>query len=144
MPGAQLQKNPTPLQVVAAALINPAGRVLLQQRPAHKHHGGLWEFPGGKIEPGERTSSALVRELAEELGLDVFETALRCAARAVDAKGALSITLFTCRDWHGAPRCLDAQALDWFDLTDLAGLPMPPLDIALAATLAPQLAACQV
>lgn len=126
---------PTAIPVVALALIDPAGRVLMQQRRADRQHGGLWEFPGGKVEAGESATSALCREIDEELGLTLAEAALTHLARAGNVGGPVVIDLYTCRDWAGQPACLDAQALDWFTPDALLRLPMPPLDLPLAQAL---------
>ncbi len=123
------------MQVVAAALVNPQGQFLLQQRPYAKEHGGLWEFPGGKVELNETLSAALIREVREELALTLVEAALIHIGAATDANRALVIDLFACCVWAGTPQCLDAEALGWFDFVDLADLRMPPLDIELAKVL---------
>ncbi len=130
-----MQKNPTVIAVVAVALIEPHGRLLLQQRPLAKQHGGLWEFPGGKVEPGETLPEALLREVQEELALALAAVDLVHVGAATDPVRALTIDLFACRTWMGAPQCLDAEALGWFDFADLAALPMPPLDVELAVAL---------
>lgn len=131
-----MQENPT-ITVVAAALVDPNGRVLLQQRPPGRDMAGLWEFPGGKVEPGERPEQALVRELAEELGIGVAPAALEpaCFASAPLAGRHLLLLLFLCRCWTGAPRALEASALDWVLPSDMPGLPMPPADVPLVRSL---------
>jgi 8-oxo-dGTP diphosphatase len=131
-----MENFPTTIAVVAAALIAPDGLVLLQQRPAHKHHGGLWEFPGGKVEPGEAPKSALVRELAEELAIGVDPSDLVFCAQAGAADHGLVISLYTCRRWHGEMRNLDAAALRWVLPGEVTALPLPPLDVPLAQALA--------
>jgi 8-oxo-dGTP diphosphatase len=126
------------LPVVAAALIDPSGRVLMQQRPVDKAHGGLWEFPGGKIEPGESPEAALVRELREELDISVDVAALTPATFAsVPADGGrhLLLLLYAVSGWTGEPRAIEASALRWGPPADLASLPMPPADIPLLAAL---------
>ena len=127
-----MKNFPTALQVVAVALIDDAGRVLMQRRPAHKQHGGLWEFPGGKVEGGETLTFALVREIAEELALELDESALAYLDRAADGEGGVVITLYTCREWRGDPVCLDAETIAWVTACDLLQLEMPPLDVPLA------------
>ena len=125
--------------VVAAALIDEEGRVLLQQRAPGREMAGLWEFPGGKIEPGERPEAALARELAEELGIEVEEDALTAAtfASAALAPGAdgrerhLLLLLYCCRAWRGAPEALDATALRWARPREMHALAMPPADAPL-------------
>lgn len=119
--------------VVACALIDPDGRVLLAQRPADKAMGGLWEFPGGKMEPGEAPESALIRELREELGIAVKEA---CLAPFTFASHAytdfhLLMPLYLCRRWEGTPQPLEHQALKWVRPKDMASYPMPPADLPL-------------
>ena len=116
--------------VVAAALIDRAGRVLVQQRPPGKMMAGLWEFPGGKLEPGETPEAALIRELDEELGITVSAAALSPAAFASEPLGGrhLLLLLYICRDWAGEAQALDAVALDWVDIAGLRALAMPPAD----------------
>ena len=121
--------------VVAAALTDATNRILMQKRKKSSEHGGLWEFPGGKIESGERPKSALVRELAEELGIVVDESVLLPLGFATsDARSARPIVLllYRCHDWSGEPVCLDAEAIGWFAPAKIARLAMPPLDIDLA------------
>ncbi|MFM5916605.1 MAG: (deoxy)nucleoside triphosphate pyrophosphohydrolase [Novosphingobium sp.] len=130
-----MKRNPTSIEVVAAALVDSEGRILLQLRRQDRQHGGLWEFPGGKVEPGESAASALVRELCEELGVAVFEAALRPLASADDPRTGVVIALYTCRVWGGEPQCLDAAAIGWFTVKEMSDLPMPPLDRPLAAAL---------
>ena len=127
--GVRLEKNPT-LLVVAAALADEEGRVLLQQRAAGRHMAGLWEFPGGKVEHGERPEAALCRELHEELGIEVDEAALTPAAFASAELGErhLLLLLYLCRRWAGTPRPLDAAALRWARPEEMPALPMPPAD----------------
>jgi 8-oxo-dGTP diphosphatase len=130
------------LTVVAAALIDAEGRVLVQQRPAGKSLAGLWEFPGGKVEPGEGAEAALVRELREELGIAVGESALTPVSFATTRAGErpLVLLLYRATEWRGEPRALDAAALCWADRAMLATLPMPAPDVPLAAALGPWLA----
>lgn len=126
---ANLQKIPT-LTVVAAALVDGAGRVLLQQRAPGRAMAGLWEFPGGKVEAGERPEAALVRELEEELGIGVEAASLEPAAFAsADNSGRhMLLLLYLCREWRGEPQALDAAALQWLRPAEMAALPMPPAD----------------
>jgi 8-oxo-dGTP diphosphatase len=125
------------VQVVAAALIDGEGRVLVAQRPAGKSLAGLWEFPGGKIEPGETPEAALVRELAEELGIGVEAAALEPLGFASHGYGDfhLVMLLFGCRRWTGAPHGREMQPLQWGSVEALALLPMPPADVPLLAAL---------
>ena len=119
----------TPLLVAAAALVDTDGRVLVQQR-ARAPMAGLWEFPGGKLEPGEAPEAALVRELAEELGISTETSCLAPAAFASARIGErpLVLLLFVCRKWRGTPRALEAAALRWLRPVELHGLEMPPAD----------------
>ena len=123
------------LDVVAVALVDPNRRVLLQRRRSNRHHGGLWEFPGGKLEPSETAVAGLLREVWEELGLHLIEADLQWLARAQDLAERIVITLYTCRTWVGEPQCLDAAELGWFDPGELNALAMPPLDVILAKAL---------
>lgn len=118
------------LPVVAAALVDADGRVLLQQRPPGGSLAGLWEFPGGKIESGETPEAALIRELREELGLDVEAACLAPATFASAALGDrhLLLLLYACRKWRGQPRALHATALRWVRPVEMHALPMPPAD----------------
>ncbi|HEU0100503.1 MAG TPA: (deoxy)nucleoside triphosphate pyrophosphohydrolase [Allosphingosinicella sp.] len=131
-----LQKNPT-LTVVAAALVDGEGRVLLQKRSPGRAMAGLWEFPGGKVEPGERPEAALARELEEELGIRVEVAALSPAAFAsADNQGRhMLLLLYLCREWRGEPRALDAAELRWLRPDAMGALPMPPADEPLIALL---------
>lgn len=123
------------IEVVAIALVDPRGRVLMQRRPPGKAHAGLWEFPGGKRESGESRETALCREVAEELGLLVREADLGCLAQAQDPAAGIVIWLYICREWLGEPTCLDAEELGWFAPAALCALAMPPLDVPLAGAL---------
>ncbi len=131
-----MQKNPSVLLVVAASLFDNAGRILMQLRHHDSAHGGLWEFPGGKVEAGETIVSALVRELEEELGIVVEPGDLQPLSFACgedeSAQRSIVILLYTCRKWQGEPQCRVASRLQWFQPDQLAALPMPPLDISLA------------
>jgi len=123
------------LLVAAAALIDASGRVLLTQRPQHKQLGGLWEFPGGKVEPGEAPEDALIRELKEELALTVEPDALDPYAFASHAYPDfhLLMPLYVVSRWQGEPK-LDpnaAQAMRWVNTSALRDYPMPPADVVL-------------
>jgi 8-oxo-dGTP diphosphatase len=119
--------------VVACALIDADNRVLLAQRPEGKQLAGLWEFPGGKLEPGERPEPALIRELHEELGIDVKEACLApltFASHAYDSFHLL-MPLYICRRWNGMVISKEGQALAWVRPNKLRDYPMPPADIPL-------------
>jgi len=123
--------------VAAVAMVDIDGRVLIAQRPPGKSMAGLWEFPGGKVEPGETPEEALVRELREELGI---ETATSCLAPIAFAshgyeKFHLLMPVFACRKWGGTPQPREGQALKWVMPADFARYPMPPADIPLIALL---------
>jgi 8-oxo-dGTP diphosphatase len=116
--------------VVACALIDADGRVLIAQRPEGKALAGLWEFPGGKLDAGERPETALIRELFEELGITVKEA---CLAPLTFASHAymdfhLLMPLYVCRRWDGTPQPRENQALKWVRPTKLRDYPMPPAD----------------
>lgn len=118
------------LLVVAVALVDDSGRILVQQRPQSKSMAGLWEFPGGKIERGETPEGALVRELHEELGITVNPVHLQRACFASEPlDGAqLLLLLYICREWHGAVSAREASAIRWLRPSLLRNLPMPPAD----------------
>jgi 8-oxo-dGTP diphosphatase len=121
------------LIVVAAALIDSAGRVLVQKRAAGRAMAGLWEFPGGKMEGGETPQSALARELEEELGIEVAPSALSPATFASEESLGrhMLLLLFVCRSWKGDPKPLDASELQWVMPDQLKSLKMPPPDVPL-------------
>lgn len=125
------------LLVVAAALIDGEGRVLLQQRPPGKPMAGLWEFPGGKIEPGESPEAALARELHEELGITLSVEDLRPIAFASEplAGRHLLLLLYTIRRWEGEPEAHHATELRWVAPAAMRDLPMPPADVPLVEAL---------
>ncbi len=135
-----METHPTLLTVVALALLDSGGRVLMQRRPEARAHGGLWEFPGGKVELGEGPASALVREIAEELAITIDPADFTPLTFATSAEHAgarpLVLLLYTCRRWKGEPVPEPGAALKWLDPEALAALPMPPLDVPLAAALA--------
>ena len=123
--------------VVAVALIDTDGRVLIAQRPEGKQLAGLWEFPGGKVEPGERPEQALIRELNEELGIDVNEACLApfvFASHAYDSFHLL-MPLYLCRRWNGVVVAREHSALAWVKPNKLSDYPMPPADEPLVAYL---------
>ncbi len=119
--------------VSAVALIDPDGRILLAQRPEGKSMAGMWEFPGGKIEPGETPEAALVRELQEELGINTWKSCLApltFASHSYDDFHLL-MPLFACRKWDGIPQGKEGQTLKWVIPQDLRNYDMPPADIPL-------------
>lgn len=124
-----LQKNPTMI-VVAAALVDDAGRVLLQRRAPDRTMAGLWEFPGGKVEAEELPEAALIRELGEELGIELEAEALQpaCFASAPLGDRHMLLLLYVCRRWRGIPRPLDASALKWLTPAEMDAAEMPPAD----------------
>ena len=120
------------LPVASAALIDADGRLLIQQRPPGKPFAGLWEFPGGKVEGGENPEVALIRELKEELGIDVEAACLAPATFASELQPGgtrhMVLLLYVCRKWHGTPQSLEGGALRWVRVQDLYGLDMPTPD----------------
>ena len=118
------------LLVVAVALVDSDNRVLIAQRPADKMLAGSWEFPGGKVHDGECPEDALIRELAEELGITVEAPCLApltFASHAYD-EFHLLMPLYICRKWEGFVEAREAQALKWVRARDLRNYPMPPAD----------------
>jgi 8-oxo-dGTP diphosphatase len=116
--------------VAACALIDVDGRVLIAQRPPGKSMAGLWEFPGGKVEPGERPELSLIRELKEELGIVVKEECLAPLTFASHsyADFHLLMPLYVCRRWEGIVAAREAQKLKWVRPNELRNYPMPPAD----------------
>ncbi|MDR3462283.1 MAG: 8-oxo-dGTP diphosphatase MutT [Beijerinckiaceae bacterium] len=125
------------LLVVAVALVDPDARVLVAQRPEGKSLAGLWEFPGGKVEPGERPEQALIRELDEELGITVEEACLAPLTFASHAypEMHLLMPLYICRRWTGFVTSREGQALRWLRAKELRDIPMPPADAPLIPAL---------
>src|SRR5213082_1894360 len=123
--------------VAAVALVDVDGRVLLAERPEGKHLAGLWEFPGGKVQPGETPEVALIRELAEELGIDVVASCLAPFTFASHAypEFHLLMPLYVCRKWSGIVTAREGQRLAWVRPARLAEYPMPPADKPLVAML---------
>lgn len=125
------------LLVSAVALIDVDGRVLLTRRPDGKPMAGLWEFPGGKVEPGETPEAALIRELEEELGISTWESCLApltFASHSYDDFHLL-MPLFACRKWKGMPRPHEGQELKWVLPARMRDFPMPPADLPLIPVL---------
>ncbi|MFC0203825.1 (deoxy)nucleoside triphosphate pyrophosphohydrolase [Novosphingobium soli] len=131
------------------ALLDPARQVLVQRRPSGAVHGGLWEFPGGKVEPGETPEQAAAREIAEELGVEIAHGDLHPVSFAVgqvagkpqhgqagaQAPRPLILLLYATRQWQGTPRAEQGAELQWIALEEVSQLPMPPLDYPLAEAL---------
>ena len=123
--------------VVCAALIDADGRVLLAERPAGKPMAGLWEFPGGKVGAGETPEAALIRELREELGIDVAEACLSPFAFATHRYDDFHVLLllYLCRRWQGLVAAREGQKLAWVRKEKLGLYAMPPADKPLVAML---------
>ena len=125
------------LLVVACALIDHDNRILVTQRPEGKAMAGMWEFPGGKVEPGETPEIALIRELEEELGINTFAS---CLAPLIFSSHNyeefhLLMPLYICRKWEGILRARENQAMKWIKPNDLQKLEMPPADLPLIYSL---------
>lgn len=134
-----MQNIPTWLPVVAAAILHPDGRVLMNQRPIGKHHGGLWEFPGGKVDDGETPAFALNREIREELGLVLDSDSITPVAFAESVAEndhpAIVIFLYKVTRWSGEPQALEGGDWGWFTFDEADALKKPPLDVKLLASL---------
>jgi 8-oxo-dGTP diphosphatase len=129
-----------PLRVVlvaACALVDADGRVLMARRPEGKPLAGLWEFPGGKVEEGETPEDTLIRELREELGIEVAKACLAPLTFASHAYADfhLLMPLYVCRRWQGTVQPLEGQALEWVRPAKMRDYPMPPADEPLVAVL---------
>src|SRR5438132_8092956 len=134
---AAVEPSPPIVLVAAVALIGPDWRVLLAQRPAGKHLAGLWELPGGKVQPGETPETALIRELEEELGIDVVASCLAPFTFASHSypEFHLLMPLYVCRKWSGIVSAREGQRLAWVRPARLTEYPMPPADKPLVAML---------
>lgn len=123
------------ITVSAVVMVDVDGRILIAQRPEGKNMAGLWEFPGGKIEPGETPERALIRELKEELGIDTTESCLAAftfASHRYDDFHLL-MPVFLCRKWDGFVTPQEGQVLKWVKISELKNYPMPPADKPLLA-----------
>ncbi|WP_348631931.1 (deoxy)nucleoside triphosphate pyrophosphohydrolase [Pontixanthobacter sp. CEM42] len=134
-----MENNPTWMPVVAAAIGPKDGRWLMHKRPAEKQHGGLWEFPGGKVETHETPEIALIREIEEELGLIISAAALSPAgfaqSIASDGQKQIVILLYKLERWEGEPSALEGGEIGWFTPEVIGKLEKPPLDVDLARQL---------
>ena len=124
---------------MAGALVREDGRFLMNRRPPDKQHGGLWEFPGGKVEPGEYPGNALIRELSEELGVTIGSDAPQPLAFAQTSgspgRAGIVILLYTVSEWLGEPNALERGAeIAWWAPAEILSLPRPPLDVALCGS----------
>lgn len=126
----------TPIDVVVGVLIKPNGEILLGQRPTGKPYAGYWEFPGGKVEPGEALFAALQREFAEELGMTLHSATPWCCVEHVYPHAHVHLHFFICRDWSGVPQSLEGQAFAWQGQVDVA--PILPATIPLLSFLEEQ------
>ena len=127
-----MENNPTIIPVVAACIRDPEGRLLMQQALPGKRHAGMWEFPGGKVESGETPRFALCREVAEELGLELFADAMEPAGFAEEpAQGdrpGLVLFLYSCLTWRGVPEAREGQRWGWFTPAEARSLELPAMD----------------
>ena len=134
-----MESNPTFILVVAAAIFDGAGHLLLQQALPHKRHAGQWEFPGGKVEPVENPRFALCREVHEELAVELEESALEpvgfAEEAATEGRSALVLLLYRCSRWSGDPEACEGQGWGWFAPSEAGSLPMPDMDRALLGAL---------
>lgn len=132
-----MTNNPTWLLVVAAAFCDKTGLWAMHQRPEEKQHGGLWEFPGGKVEAGETPQNALIREVKEELAVTIFEQDLEplTFSQSAGDRGhpAIVILLYKIAQWEGELRAMEGGTIDWYTPAQIANLDRPPLDIDLCS-----------
>jgi 8-oxo-dGTP diphosphatase len=137
--GMKVEMNSTVLLVVAAAIRDATGRLLLQQRPEGKRHAGMWEFPGGKVEADEKPRHSLVREIEEELAIELDPSALEAAGFAEEPPSAadpavvmlLYIADYRAGAWRGNVQPIERQAWGWFTWEEARGLDLPPMDRSL-------------
>ncbi len=134
-PGGRPEGPVNMITVSAVVMVDIDGRILIAQRPEGKSMAGLWEFPGGKVEPGETPERALIRELKEELGIDTTEACLAAftfASHSYDDFHLL-MPVFLCRKWDGFVQAKEGQNLKWVKIDELKSYPMPPADEPLIA-----------
>lgn len=135
-----MEENPTFLLVVAAAIRRADGAILLQQRPAGKRHGGFWEFPGGKVDPGETPAAALCREITEELAItldaEVLDPVGFAETPAEDGLPGLLLLLYTADAWTGSVHGCEGQQWGWYTSSQAKNLPLAPMDRILLKKLA--------
>lgn len=129
----RLKKSPTPIDVAVGVLMRANGDVLLAQRPAGKPYAGYWEFPGGKVEPGESILSALQREFVEELGIRILSAEPWCGVAHVYPHADVRLHFFISREWEGEPQSLEGQAFAWQGCLDVE--PLLPATIPLIQSL---------
>jgi 8-oxo-dGTP diphosphatase len=139
MRSVNVENSPTPVLVVAAAIFDGEGRLLLQQALPGKRHAGQWEFPGGKVEPLELPRFSLCREVFEELALELEQEALEPAGFAEEpaerGRPHLVLMLYTCSRWTGVPEAREGQRWEWFTPAEAASLPLAKMDKALLKAL---------
>ena len=127
------------VHVAAAVIRGTDGKILIARRADTQHQGGLWEFPGGKVEAHEMPAESLVRELAEELGILVDAgdcvPAAFAEGSAADGQAGIVVLLYSVSAWQGEPAAREGGAIGWFTPDEARGLPKPPLDVVLAASL---------
>lgn len=123
-----LPTAPEPLHVMAGVMLDAAGRVLLAQRPTGKHLAGLWEFPGGKLEPGESAVDALARELREELGIELMQAEPLVRVPWLYGESGLLLDAWLILQWRGSPQSLEGQALQWLPPAQIDPLLLTPAD----------------
>ncbi len=136
LPAVSAESPVAPVVIAVAVLEDPAGRVLIARRPRHVHQGGLWEFPGGKLEPGERVEQALRRELREEIGVEVGRCRPMLRIRHEYPDKSVRLDVWHCRDWRGEARGREGQAIAWRLPTALRAADFPAADAAILMALA--------
>ena len=124
-----MTRTSQPIDVAVGVLMQPNGDVLLGQRPEGKPYAGYWEFPGGKVEPGEQVLDALKREFVEELGVRILQAQPWCCVEHVYPHAHVRLHFYICRTWEGVPQSLEAQALAWQGSVDVQ--PLLPATIPL-------------